>query len=130
AEELAWETLSFGKLEVRVPLASPQQLRAVGRHVRAAAAQHLRTLPVSRIVEIVDAAVARLLDRGDPFRREAERLLPAVTGFDAEMVRLGLDASLQAFRAPQLHRFVAEDFANPKVLDEFQPAAKGGAVRA
>lgn len=129
-EELAWQALSFGALEIRVPLASPQQLRAVGRHVRAAAAQHLRTLPVSRIVEIVDAAVARLLDRSDPFRREAERLLPAVTGFDAEMVRLGLDASLQAFRAPQLHRFVAEDFANPKVLDEFQPAAKGGAVRA
>ena len=35
-----------------------------------------------------------------------------------------------SFRAPQLHRFVAEDFANPKVLDEFQPAAKGGFVRA
>ena len=60
----------------------------------------------------------------------AQRLLPAVSGYDAEMVRVALTGYLQAFRAPQLHRFVAEDFANPKVLDEFQPAAKGGFVRA
>ncbi len=46
------------------------------------------------------------------------------------MVRLGLTSFCQRFRAPQLHRFVAEDFANPKVLDEFQPAVKGGAIRA
>jgi hypothetical protein len=98
--------------------------------VKTAAARELRPLPVSRIIAIVDAAIARLLDPADAYRRELERLLPAITGYDAEMVRLGLSGFLQAFRAPQLHRFVAEDFANPKVLDEFQPAAKGGAVRA
>lgn len=132
--EVAWHVLSFGAgaqaLQVRVPVVSPDQLQRTARHVREAAARHLKPLPVSRIIEILDAAVARLLDARDPFRREAERLLPAVSGFDGEMVKLGLDAFLQSFRAPQLHRFVAEDFANPKVLDEFQPAAKGGAVRA
>lgn len=133
-EEVAWHALSFGTgaqaLEVRVPMLSPQQLQATARRVREGAALHLKTLPVSRIVEILDAAVARLLDPKDPFRREAERLLPAVSGFDAGMVQLGFNAFLQSFRAPQLHRFVAEDFANPKVLDEFQPAVKGGSVRA
>ena len=44
-------------------------------------------------------------------------LLPFVSGYDAEMVRLGLTGLLKTFRAPQLHRFVAEDFPNPKVLD-------------
>jgi hypothetical protein len=134
AEDVAWHTLSFGaagsEVEVRVPLLQPAELRELARRVRTAAAQHLGGLPVSRIVQIVDAAVARLLDPRDPFRQEAERLLPVVSGYDAEMVRLGLNGFLQTFRAPQLHRFVAEDFANPKVLDEFQPAVKGGAVRA
>jgi hypothetical protein len=133
-EDVAWHTLSFGaagqSLEVRVPVLQPAQLGALARRVKAAAARHLHGLPVSRIVQIVDAAVARLLDPADPVRQEAERLLPVVTGHDAEMVRLGLAGFLQTFRAPQLHRFVAEDFANPKVLDEFQPAVKGGAVRA
>jgi hypothetical protein len=128
--DVEWHTLSFGKLDVRVPVLTPLQLQALARRVKQAAARHLQTLPVSRIVEIIDAAVLRLLDPADPFRRDAEQLLPAVSGYDVEMVRLGLQGFLQTFRAPQLHRFVAEDFANPKVLDEFQPAVKGGFVRA
>jgi hypothetical protein len=133
-EEVGWQTLEFGAgaqaLQVRVPVLTATQLRALAQRVRRAAAQHLATLPVSRVIEIIDAAIARLLDPRDDCRQERERLLPVVTGYDAEMVRLGLVGFLQTFRAPQLHRFVAEDFANPKVLDEFQPATKGGAVRA
>jgi len=85
---------------------------------------------VSQIIELIDGCIARLLDPSDPYRQQAEQQLPVITGYDSEMVRLGLTSFCQRFRAPQLHRFVAEDFANPKVLDEFQPAAKGGAVRA
>lgn len=129
-DEIGWQTLSFDALDIAVPALTPEQLRATARRVKTAAARELQRLSVSQIIAIVDAAIARLLDPADPYRREAERLLPAVTGYDAEMVRLGLNGFLQTFRAPQLHRFVAEDFANPKVLDEFQPAAKGGAVRA
>ncbi|RYZ09654.1 MAG: acyl-CoA reductase [Comamonadaceae bacterium] len=117
-------------LAVAVPLLRPGQMQAVAAHVRQHARQTLQAMPVSRIIDVIDGAVARLLDAGDPFRRELDALLPIVTGYDAGMVRLGLDAYLQTFRAPQLHRFVAQDFANPKVLDEFQPAMKGGAVRA
>lgn len=134
AADVSWHTLSFGAgadaMQVRVPVLGPQQLQAVCRHVKQASARHLRPLSVSRIVAIIDGAIARLLDPADPYRQEAERLLPLVSGYDAEMVRLGLNGFLQTFRAPQLHRFVAEDFPNPKVLDEFQPAVKGGALRA
>jgi hypothetical protein len=129
-EDVRWQALSFGALTLEVPVLAQDQMRALARCVKQAAARELQALPVSRIIAIVDAAIARLLDPHDPVRQEAERLLPAVTGYDAEMVRLGLSAYLQTFRAPQLHRFVAEDFANPKLLDEFQPAAKGGWVRA
>ncbi|HEX7887715.1 MAG TPA: acyl-CoA reductase [Ramlibacter sp.] len=129
-KDVAWHTLAFGPLAVRVPVLQPAQLQALARRVKEAGERELKTLPVSRIVEIVDAAIARLLDPQDPYRREAERLLPAISGYDPEMVKLGLNGFLQTFRAPQLHRFVAEDFPNPKVLDEFQPALKGGLVRA
>jgi hypothetical protein len=87
-------------------------------------------MPVDRIIDAVARTVARLLDAADPHRRELDDLLPIVTGDDPELVRLGLTSYLHTFRAPQLHRFVAQDFANPKVLDGFQPAVKGGAIRA
>ena len=132
--DVQWRTLVFGtsarQVEVEVPVLSGEQMRALARRVRQAARRQLKTLTVTQIVAIVDAAIARLLDPADPYRQQADQLLPLISGYDAEMVRLGLTAYLKTFRAPQLQRFLAEDFANPKVLDEFQPAAKGGMVQA
>ena len=133
-EEVQWQALAFGaeggRVEIEVPVLSAPQMQALALRVRRAARDHLKTMRVSQIIQVVDRTIARLLDPRDPYRQQADRLLPLVTGYDAEMVRLGLTSFLKTFRAPQLHRFVAEDFANPKMLDQFQPAAKGGAVRA
>jgi Acyl-CoA reductase (LuxC) len=133
-EEVQWQTLHFGsgagRLEVKVPVLSAPQMKALALRVRQASRIHLKTLTVSQIVDVVDRAIARLLDPADPYRQQADTFLSVITGYDAEMVRLGLTSLFKTFRAPQLHRFVAEDFANPKMLDEFQPAAKGGAARA
>ncbi len=132
--DVQWRSLRFEsgptRLEVAVPVLSADQMRALAVRVGHASRRHLKTMTVSGIVDVVDRAMARLLDPADPYRRELDQLLPIVTGYDAEMVRLGLTAFFKTFRAPQLHRFVAEDFANPKLLDEFQPRPKGGAARA
>lgn len=132
--EVDWQLLRFDHaatpLQVAVPVLTAAQMHALAGRVRQAAALHLRPMPVAQIIDVIDRAIARLLDRAGPWRQRAEALLPAVSGYDAEMVRLGLTGFFKTFRAPQLRRFVAEDFANPLVLDGFQPAAKGGAVRA
>lgn len=134
AGEVQWQVLPFTqggqRVEVEVPVLSSSQMNALADRVRRASALHLKTLSVSAIVAIIDRAIARLLDRDDPYRRQADALLPVISGYDAEMVRLGLTGFFKTFRAPQLHRFVVEDFSNPLVLDGFQPAPKGGAVRA
>jgi len=132
--EVTWHRLNVGTpeapLQVEVPLLSPSQMTALAQRVQHASRTHLKPMAVSDIVRVLDQATARLLDREDAVRQELERLLPQVTGFDAEMVRLNLHAYLHTFRGLQLQRFVAEDFANPKVLDEFQPRTQGGWTRA
>lgn len=134
AADVQWQTLPFEqdgqRVDVAVPVLTAPQMQALAERVKHASALHLKTMTVSEIIAVIDRAIARLLDPNDPYRRQADALLPIVSGYDAEMVRLGLTGFFKTFRAPQLHRFVAEDFANPKVLDGFQPAAKGGAVRA
>src|SRR5690606_28113152 len=65
-----------------------------------------------------------------PMRRDMERLLPVVSGFDAEMTRLGMDACLRNFRKPQLLRFLAEDLGDIGLLDGFRPRPKGGWTQA
>ncbi len=134
AQDVAWQVLPFvqggARLEVEVPVLTPAQMQALARRVREAAARDLQPMTVEQVIAVIDRAIARLLDRSDPARQQAEALLPIVSGYDAEMVRLGLTGFFKTFRAPQLRRFVAEDFSNPLVLDGFQPAPKGGAVRA
>lgn len=128
--DVTWHRLHLGTAEapwsVDLPELSTEQMTTLAQRVKLASRQHLKTMPVSGIVQVLDTATARLLDRRDPYRQALERLLPQATGFDAEMVRLNLHAYLQTFRGLQLQRFVAEDFANPKVLDEFQPRTQGG----
>ncbi len=139
-EEVTWQALEFltpgvdagvgtlpgSTLKVEVPQLSPAQMVALAHRVRQASRAQLKEMTVSDIVRVIDAAIARLLDVHDEYRKLLEELLPKITGFDEEMVRLGLNGFLLSFRALQLHRFVAEDFANPKILDEFQPQTKQG----
>ncbi len=133
-DEVEWRTLSFGRagapVDVAVPVLDEGQMKALAARVRDAGRRHLKTLPTAGIVDIIDRAIQRLLDRDDPYRRKAEALLPAVTGFDAEMIRLGLTDYLKTFRKPELNKFLAEDFPNPAILDDFQPSAKGGFAKA
>ena len=120
-DAVSWKSLNGARgaqdLNVLVPQLSAQQIAQVAQHVRRNAQAHLRTMPVMQIVEIIDAAVARLLDWQDPYRQRMEQALPAITGYDAEMVRLGLTRYLKTFRKPELLKFLAEDFPNPAILE-------------
>ena len=134
ASEVEWRVLYFAawgeSVEVSVPALSQAQALALAARVRENARVYLKTLPVAQIIATIDKAIARMLDQNDPWRRKAEAVLPIVTGYDRETVRLGLSGYLRTFRAPQLQRFLSEDFANPGMLDAFQPAMKGGFTRA
>ncbi len=133
-EKVAWHTLTFGEgseaLDVAVPTLDDAQISVLAAHVRQARSSYLKSLPTAQIIATIDRAIGRLLDRNDPWRRKMEALLPRITGYDAEMVRLGLTGYLKTFRAPELNRFIAEDFANPQLLDGFQPTVKGGVAKA
>lgn len=133
-EDIAYATLSFSRagteLQVEVPALTEAQLQQVIATVKTARDTVLSSMTVAEIVEVLDKVIHRLLDRNNPYRQQAERLLPIVTGFDAEMIRLGLTSYLKTFRKPQLFKFLVEDFANPLLLDSFQPSAKGGYVKA
>ena len=130
SKSLEWETLHFNQsgqdLRISVPVLKGNDVKALTEYVRIHTKQSLATYPVKRIVEIIDKAINRLLDRKDPYRQHMEYLLPLITGYDQEMLRLGLTQYLKSFRKTELERFLAEDFPNPSILDDFQPLTKGG----
>lgn len=132
--DVVWQRLILGSpdapLQVDLPQLTNEQMTVLAQRVKSASQLHLKTMLVSDIVRVLDQATANLLDVNNKFRQELERLLPLATGYAAEMVRLNLTSYLQTFRSLSLQRFLAEDFSNPKVLDEFQPRVTGGWVKA
>lgn len=64
-----------------------------------------------------------------PERRLAERLIPAVTGYDASMVRIELKRYMRMFRRRELLRFVDDELNCPQMLDEYRPNRSGGYTR-
>ncbi|OLS34492.1 acyl-CoA reductase [Bacillus sp. MRMR6] len=132
--EVEYKTLTFeGKserLNVQVPLLSQQQLDTVIEKVRQASSEILKTLTVTELLQIIDTVVEQLLDRTNPYRQKAEKLLPIVTGYDKELIRIGLTNYLKTFRKQNLQRFLVEDFGNPLLLDDFQPRTKRGFSKA
>ncbi len=132
--ELEYKTLTFEgkseKLDVQVPVLTKQQLDNVIARVKQASATILKSLTVTEIVQIIDRVIEQLLDRSNPYRQKAEKLLPIVTGFDEELIRIGLTNYLKTFRKQNLQRFLVEDFSNPLLLDDFQPRTKRGFSKA
>ena len=134
AAAVAWQDLPGLNLgpdhRLQVPALAPTQLQALCEHLRGPGRQALRALPVREIVQAIDAAVHVLLDPRSEEQQALLHWLPQVTGFSAEMVRVNLQATLRTYRAPQLQRFVAEDFGGADMLDGFAPRATGGLTHA
>lgn len=132
--KLDWKTLSFQRnhvtLELDMPLLTREQIDALTVRVKRNSKIILKSFTVNQIINILDIAVARLLDRNSPYRQKAEKLLPIITGYDEEIIRLGLTSYLKTFRKPQLQRFLVEELGNPMLLDDFQPRPKGGFSKA
>ncbi|GGJ03471.1 acyl-CoA reductase [Alicyclobacillus cellulosilyticus] len=118
------------RVELVYPEVTPAAMAGLAAAVRKACAASLARLKTAEVVDWIDAAVARWLDPDYLPRQWAERLLPLLTGYDAETVRLELKRLLRTFRRKELWRFLDADFANPDVLDAFRPGPAGGWVRA
>lgn len=115
---------------LQTPMLSPAQLQTLCAHLRGPGRQALRALRVHEIVQAIDATVQQLLDRHSEEHQTLLHWLPLVTGFSDEMVRVNLNATLRTYRAPQLQRFIAEDFGSAEMLDGFVPRPTGGLTHA
>lgn len=110
-------TAGQAKADLYLPVMTPGLLAQVIAAITQARDAYLARLSVARIVDTIDAVVRRWLDPDYPLRKEAEALLPAVTGYSPEMVRTALPLVLQAFTKEGLLALLQADLEDPSVLD-------------
>jgi len=134
AEVATWQTLVFGaqgEVELRVPVLAPAGLAAVMERIARARDAYLAEAPVAHIITAVDRAVSHWLDPYSRWRRLAERVLPAITGYSPPMIRKGLPGYLATFRRENLWRLLEAELGDPHYLDAFRPRGRlGGRSRA
>lgn len=118
------------KADVKVPRLTQKQMMNIIQYVKEHRNHYLKDLRTNEIIDIIDQAVQKWLNPNYELRQLAEEMLPVITGYDQEMVRLFLTDYLRNFRKEKLQRIVDEDFSNPLVLDEFRPRKAGGLTRA
>lgn len=117
-------------IEVEIPILTNEQMNRLIDKIKHSSRKVLKSFSVNELMNIIDEAIHRLLDRDSFYRQKAEKVLPIVTGYDEEMIRLGLTSYLKTFRKHELQRFLVEDLGNPLLLDDFQPRVKGGFSKA
>ena len=118
--------IDFQDVSISVPHPDEDQLKILSQRMKSVG-NHLTT---NEIITAITKAVAVLLDRKHPLRRKLEKLLPLITGFNHETIRLSLTHSLKTFREHELMRWLSVNFENPLILDQFIASSHGGFTKA
>lgn len=126
---LAFETVQAGTVQCRYPVPTPALLEGTLCSLRNAG-RALGQRPTAEIVAAIDAAAGRLLDPKDPIRKEADRLLPAATGYSEAMASLVIERMAADWRAGPTRRLLHAELGDPAVLDAFTPAGEDRQTRA
>lgn len=118
--------IGFRGVSFSLPHPDEKQLEILSRRMKNVE-HHLTT---NEIVTAITKTIEVLLDRKHPLRRKLEQLLPLITGYDHEIIRLGLTQSLKTFREHELMRWLSVNFPNPQILDQFIASSHGGFTKA
>ncbi len=114
-------TLSFGDVQVEVPVLTPAFLSELLDRLEMARDHTLASRPVAEILKSIDRTIARWQDPAEPCRRLAEAALPAVTGFSPPMVAHALTVMLAPYRRAALWAVLDDELGDARVLDAFRP---------
>lgn len=118
-----------GATMLRYPKLTPASVASLCDTVRGHRNSYLADRPVSSIIDSIARAMERWADPQYPERRIAQSLIPQITGYDPNMMRIELKRFLRMFRRRELLRFVDNELDCPQMLDEYRPNKAGGYTR-
>lgn len=124
--DIKMRRINFEELSVSLPSPDEKQLKMLAQRMK----RIENELTLSEIVSAISKTIDLLLERSHPLRSRLERVLPQITDYDKEVIRLGLSHSLKTFREHELWRWLTVNFENPQILDSFSASAHGGYTKA
>ena len=122
-------TTEAGVRQLRYPMLNGSDITALARQLTEARARRLAAMSVNDILDVLARAAELWTDPDFELRRQAELLIPAITGYQPDMVRIELKRYMRQFRRRELLRFLDAEIGQPAMLDGFRPNKAGGYSR-
>lgn len=130
--EFRYQSIRLGETvySLRLPILTPTELKVLIDQLKANQKAYLSHLKVAEIIDWIDQAIQCWTNPKCPQRQLAIKLLPVITGYNAETIKLEIKRFIRIFRKKELLRFVDNELNQPEILDDFHPQKSDSLTKA
>ena len=107
-------------VHLKVPSVSGAIVEVLADYLKKEREKYLAHQPIERIIDVLDEASRRWLDKSYPFRELALKTIPVITGFSREVVEASIDAEMESSLREDIWQALRSEIKNPLYLDDFQ----------
>ena len=107
-------------IDLKIPLIDDTFVKMLTQQLKKNRERYLAHLPIEKVVQVLDAASRRWLDKNYPLRRLALKTIPLTTGFSPEVVEASINAEMESSLKEDMWRALSLEIGNPLYLDDFQ----------
>ena len=107
-------------IHLKIPQISRSFVETLTDHLKKNRETYLASLPIGKIVDVLDQASRRWLERDYPLRKLALKTIPAITHFSREVVEASIDVEMESSLREDIWRSLCSEIKNPLFLDDFQ----------
>jgi hypothetical protein len=107
-------------IHLKIPSVSRSFVETLTDHLKVNRRLYLSRLPVESIIDVLDEASRKWLDKSFPLREIALKTIPTITGFSREGVEASIHAEMESSLREDIWRALCSEIKNPLYLDDFQ----------
>jgi hypothetical protein len=107
-------------IHLRIPQISRSFVETLTDRLKKNRETYLAGLPIGKIIDVLDQASRRWLERDYPLRKLALKTIPAITHFSREVVEASIDVEMESSLKEDIWRALCSEIKNPLFLDDFQ----------
>jgi hypothetical protein len=119
------------RILLKIPVIDQPLIRSLTHHLKEKRGEYLADLSIETIVDVLNEASRRWLDKDYPLKKLALKSIPVISGFSPEVVEASIDAEMESSLREDMWRALSLEIGNPLYLDDFQYSPQlGGYSRA
>ncbi len=107
-------------IHLKIPLISRSLVETLTHQLKKNREAYLASLPIKRIIDVLDEASRKWLERDYLLRNLALKTIPAITHFSREVVEASIDVEMESSLREDIWRALCSEIKNPLFLDDFQ----------